>query len=101
MTNFDRREDAFEAKFAHDEERAFKARGRAWRMLGLWAAEKCGVTGAAAEAYAHKLVADAVGTSPEAAFAQLVTDLSARGIQAGQIRDKRDTLFALASREVL
>ena len=45
MTSFDRREEAFEAKFAHDEERAFKARARALRMLGLWAAEKRGETG--------------------------------------------------------
>jgi hypothetical protein len=28
MTSFDRREEAFEAKFVHDEERAFKARAR-------------------------------------------------------------------------
>ncbi len=40
MTSFDRREEAIEAKFAHDEENAFKARARALRMLGLWAAEK-------------------------------------------------------------
>jgi hypothetical protein len=33
MTSFDRREEAFEAKFAHDEERAFKARARALRVL--------------------------------------------------------------------
>ena len=56
MTSFDRREEAFEAKFAHDEERAFKARARALRMLGLWAAGKRGETGAAAEEYARALI---------------------------------------------
>jgi hypothetical protein len=49
MTNFDRREEAFEAKFEHDEERAFKARTRALKMLGLWAAGKRGATVAGAE----------------------------------------------------
>ncbi len=37
MTSFDRRGEAFEAKFAHDEERAFKARARAFadaRIVG-------------------------------------------------------------------
>jgi hypothetical protein len=33
MTSFDRREEALEAKFVHDGERAFKARARALRML--------------------------------------------------------------------
>jgi len=37
MTSFDRREESFEAKFAHDQELTFKARARALRMLGLWA----------------------------------------------------------------
>ena len=45
MRSFDRSEEAFEAKFAHDEESAFKARARALRMLGLWAAGKRGETG--------------------------------------------------------
>ena len=45
MTGFERREEAFEAKFAHDGERAFRARARALRMLGLWAAGKRGERG--------------------------------------------------------
>jgi hypothetical protein len=35
MTSFDRREQAFEAKFAHDQELTFKARSGALRMLAL------------------------------------------------------------------
>jgi hypothetical protein len=41
--------EAFEAKFAHNQELTFKARARALRMLGLWAAGKRGETGTAAE----------------------------------------------------
>jgi len=96
MTSFDRREEAFEAKFAHDEERAFKARAGALRMLGLWAAGKCGQTGAAAEKYAQALVEADIGETPDAAFETLVKDLAVHGIDARQIREKRDALFAIA-----
>jgi hypothetical protein len=52
MTTFDKREEGFEKKFALDEEQKFKAEARRNRMLGLWAAEKLGITGDAATAYA-------------------------------------------------
>jgi hypothetical protein len=93
MTSFDRREEAFEAKFAHDEELAFKARARAMRRLGLWAAGKRGETGKAAEDYARALIEADIGAS-DAAFNQLVRDLAGHGVDAGQIREKRDALFA-------
>jgi hypothetical protein len=45
MTTFDNREQAFEAKYAHDEEMQFKAQARCNKLLGLWAAEKLGKSG--------------------------------------------------------
>ena len=56
MTTFDKREDGFEKKFAHDEELQFKASARRNKMLGLWAAEKLGLSGADAEAYGKDVV---------------------------------------------
>ncbi len=56
MTTFDERENAFEAKFAHDEEMQFKAQARCNKLLGLWAAEKLGKSGADAEEYAKSVV---------------------------------------------
>ncbi|MBN9444025.1 MAG: DUF1476 domain-containing protein [Bosea sp. (in: a-proteobacteria)] len=56
MTTFDQRKDAFENKFAHDEELRFKATARRNKLLGLWAAEKLGKSGAEAEAYAKSVV---------------------------------------------
>ena len=56
MTTFDERENAFEAKFARDEEMQFKARARRNKLLGLWAAEKLGKSGADAEDYAKTVV---------------------------------------------
>ena len=45
MTTFDKREEGFEKKFAHDEELHFKATARRNKLLGLWAAEKLGLSG--------------------------------------------------------
>jgi hypothetical protein len=76
---------------------AIAERARALRMLGLWAAEKRGATGKAAEDYARALIeADIV--APDAAFDKLVSDLAGHGVDARQIREKRDALFAIAQR---
>jgi hypothetical protein len=56
MSTFDQRKDAFENKFAHDEELRFKATARRNKLLGLWAAEKLGKSGADADAYAKSVV---------------------------------------------
>ena len=45
MSNMKDRENAFENKFAHDEELKFKAEARRNKLLGLWAAELLGKTG--------------------------------------------------------
>ena len=54
MTTFDKREEGFEKKFALDEEQKFKAEARRNKLLGNWAAEKLGMTGDAATAYAKQ-----------------------------------------------
>ena len=58
MTTFDKREQGFEAKFAHDEEFMFKATARSNKLLGLWAAGQLGLSGDAAASYATALVTD-------------------------------------------
>ena len=45
MSGFDKREEGFEKKFAHDEELRFKAMARRNKLLGNWAAEKLGLAG--------------------------------------------------------
>lgn len=57
MGTFDEREKAFEGKFAHDEQVNFSVRARRNKLAGLWAAEKLGLTGAAAETYAKEIIA--------------------------------------------
>ena len=66
-------------------------------MLGLWAAEKFGEMVVAAEDYAQALIETDIGTTPAAAFKKLVLDLAGHGVDARQIREKRDSLFAISS----
>ena len=103
MTNFDEREQAFEAAFAHDEELRFKAVARRDRKLGLWAAGLMGKTGADAESYAQILIAaglEAPGDSDM--LAKLAADFAKAGVvQSGhQIRRAMDEMLAIAVREV-
>jgi len=56
MTNFDDREKAFENKWAHDQDMAFKIAARRNKLLGLWAAEHMGKTGAEADEFAKAVV---------------------------------------------
>lgn len=56
MSSFDDRKDAFEKKFAHDEELLFKVEARCCKLFGLWAAEQLGLSGAEADAYAKQVV---------------------------------------------
>ena len=86
MTTFDKREEGFEKKFAHDEELRFKANARRNKLLGLWAAEKLGITGDAANVYAKEVVmADFEEGGEEDVFKKLRKDFDAKGIaQADQ-----------------
>ena len=81
MTTFDKREEGFEKKFAHDEELRFKANARRNKLLGLWAAEKLGVSGDAANVYAKEVVmADFEEAGEEDVFKKVRTDFDAKGI---------------------
>ena len=81
MTTFDKREEGFEKKFAHDEELRFKANARRNKLLGLWAAEKLGITGDAANVYAKEVVmADFEEAGEEDVFKKLRKDFDAKGV---------------------
>jgi hypothetical protein len=103
MTNFDKREEGFEKQFAHDEELKFKATARRDKLLGLWAAEKLGLAGAAAEAYAKEVViADIEATGDHDMFGKIRKDLDAKGVALSdhQIRRTMDELMARAISEI-
>jgi hypothetical protein len=81
MTTFDDRKDTFERKFAHDEELRFKATARRNKLLGMWAAEKLGKSGAEAEAYAKSVVmADFEEAGDEDVIRKVRKDLEGSGV---------------------
>lgn len=101
MTTFDKREDAFERQFAHDEELKFKAEARRNKLLGLWAAEKLGKSGAEADAYAKEVVAADFEEAGDADVVRKVLgDLSANGVTEQEIRAKMTDLLATAVAQV-
>ena len=80
MTTFDNRKDAFENKFAHDEELRFKATARRNKLLGLWAADKLGKSGTEADAYAKSVVmADFQEAGDDDVLRKVRQDLEASG----------------------
>jgi hypothetical protein len=103
MTTFDDRENAAENKFAYDEETRFKATARRNKLLGLWAAEKLGKTGEAAETYAREVVAaDFAEVGEEDVYRKVRADFDAAGVQQSehQIRRQMDELMAVAVQQI-
>ena len=56
MSTFDDRERAEEARYALDQDTQFKVMARRNKLLGIWAADLMGLSGADAEAYAKSVV---------------------------------------------
>jgi hypothetical protein len=103
MTTFDKREEGFEKKFAHDEELRFKANARRNKLLGLWAAEKMGLSGPAADAYAKEVVvADFEEAGDDDVLRKVSTDFKAKGVTESdqQIRQSMDALMAQAIQQI-
>jgi hypothetical protein len=103
MTTFDKREEGFEKKFAHDEELRFKASARRNKMLGLWAAEKLGLTGDEAAAYAKEVVmSDFEEAGDHDVFKKVRADFDAKNVAQSdhQIRRTMDELMEKAIADI-
>ncbi|MEA2954252.1 MAG: hypothetical protein QOF19_348 [Alphaproteobacteria bacterium] len=103
MTTFDKREEGFEKQFAHDEELKFKATARRNKLLGRWAAEKMGITGADADAYAKEVViADFEEAGDDDVFRKIRKDFDAKGVAQSdqQIRQMMNELLAQAVTQI-
>ncbi|HEY8566645.1 MAG TPA: DUF1476 domain-containing protein [Beijerinckiaceae bacterium] len=93
MATFDDRKDAFERKFAHDEELRFKATARRNKLLGLWAAEKLGKSGAEADTYAKSVVmADFEEAGDDDVLRKVSGDLQAGGVTVSEAELRRSML---------
>jgi hypothetical protein len=102
MSAFDEREQSFEKRHALDEDLRFKSLARRNKLLGLWAAEKIGLQGDAARAYADALVERQVGRPDESlaptlqeAFASAKLDISTH-----RIGRKIEETMARATQEI-
>ena len=101
MTTFDKREEGFEKKFAHDEELKFKAYARRNKLLGLWAAAELGKTGADAEAYAKEVVlADFEEAGDNDVVRKVAGDLKSKGVTEAQVTAKLSELLAQAVAQI-
>jgi hypothetical protein len=103
MTTFDKREEGFEAKFAHDEELRFKALARRNKLLGAWAAGLMGKKGPEADAYTASLIApDLLGEANDRVVVKIVADLKAQGIErsAQDVLGKMMDLLAKAIADI-
>ncbi|MBX3494165.1 MAG: DUF1476 domain-containing protein [Parvibaculum sp.] len=103
MSTFDKRQDGFEKKFAHDEELRFKANARRNKLLGLWAAGLLGKSGADAEAYAQEVVtSDLKEAGDQDVFDKVRADFDAAGVEQSdhQLRRTMDELMEEAIRQL-
>lgn len=100
MTTFDKREEGFEKKFAHDEELKFKATARRNKLLGLWAAAQLGKTGADADAYSKEVVAaDFEEAGDDDVLRKVVKDLAGKATEA-QVRSMMTELLSEAVKQI-
>lgn len=103
MNTFNKREEGFEAKFAHDEELRFKANARRNKLLGLWAAGLLGLSGADAENYAKEVVrSDFEEAGDDDVFRKVRADFDKNNVDQSdhQLRRTMDELMAEAIKQV-
>lgn len=104
MSTFEDRQKGFEAKYAHDAEMQFKAEARRNKLLGLWIAEKMGLAGDEAEAYAKEVVAsDFEEAGDEDVFRKVSGDLNAKAIDLSEqdLREKMRDLLGEAKAQLM
>ena len=101
MTTFDDRENAFENKFAHDQEMQLRAEARRNKLMGLWVADILGKSGADAEDYAKEVVkSDFEEAGHEDVMRKLLADLGDR-VPEAELRAKYDSLLAVAKAQLM
>lgn len=101
MTTFDDRENAFENKYAHDEEMKFKAEARANKLLAIWAAGLMGKTGEDLDAYISAVIkADFEEAGHEDVVRKVAGDLGDKS-SADEVRAQRVVMLAEAKAQLM
>ena len=104
MSNgFDDREKAFESKFSHDQETDFKVNARRNKLLGLWAADKLGLSEEEAQTYAQEVVkADFEEVGHEDVIRKVMKDFADKGVDISEhlVRTELEKLTGVARQQV-
>ena len=101
MTTFDDRENAFEAKFAHDTDMQFRAEARRNKLVGLWAAGLLGKSGDDAADYAMSVgSADFEEAGIEDVERKVAGDLAGKA-SADEVRAKMAELLPVAKAQLM
>lgn len=103
MTTFDDREQAFEKKFALDQDLKFRAEARRNKLLAEWAAAKLGIMGAALEDYVKAVRrADLEEKGDDDVFRKIRRDFDEGGVNVpdAEIRQVMGEFLAKAVGEI-
>ena len=91
---FEEREDAFEAKSAHDQETRFKLIAKRNKQLALWAAEILGKDAEDLDAYVLEVIkSDFEETGDDDVMRKVAGDLADTEISEQEVRIKMDALL--------
>jgi hypothetical protein len=91
---FEERENAFEAKYAHDQELRFKLIAKRNKQLALWAAEILGKEGEAVETYVRDVIkSDFEEAGDNDVMRKVAGDLAGTDLTEQDVRTKMDALL--------
>ena len=103
MRQFVKREKGFEQKHCRDQEFNFKVQARRNKLLGESAAEKLGLDGAAAVAYAKEVIVPGFDEpGGDDVLRKVFRDLEPKGVETSEhlIRREMDKLLEVARSEL-
>ena len=103
MSTFDEREKGFEANYKRDQDLQFKVMARRNKLLGLWAAEQMGISGANSETYAKDVVAsDFDRPGDDDVLEKVHGDLTAKGLSLSDkdVRKEMERLLDIAREQI-
>ncbi|MDE2577769.1 MAG: DUF1476 domain-containing protein [Hyphomicrobiales bacterium] len=90
MSGFDKREESFEKKFAHDEELQFKATAKRNKRLAAWACEKWGKPEQADAYFKELMAADLEEAGDADVVRKLMGDFIRHGVQVSEHQIERE-----------
>ena len=89
------RENAFEARYAHDQELRFKLVAKRNKMLAIWAGGILGKEGDEMEAYVLEVIrSDFEETGDDDVMRKVAGDLVSTEVSESDVREKMDSLLA-------